>query len=149
MALPASAAKADMYAASIRLARCGVSCRLYRRPKPAFPDSGSCRAMIARSRGLGNNKIASRVHGRSNRSTDSLRREATSLICLHLARCHRSYPSDLRAPLLSVAVPVAAIGDRMSTNIYRDVATSALCALPSGRQRLDRRAARSCRAALA
>jgi hypothetical protein len=29
MAVPASAAKADMYAASIGLARCGISCRLY------------------------------------------------------------------------------------------------------------------------
>src|SRR3954452_13415755 len=29
MALPASAAKAEMYAASIGLARCGISCRLY------------------------------------------------------------------------------------------------------------------------
>ena len=29
MAVPASAAKADMYAASIGLSRCGISCRLY------------------------------------------------------------------------------------------------------------------------
>ena len=60
IALPASAAKADMYAASIGLARCGISCRLVTRllaPRTGIPPIlRGCMATIARLGSFGNDK---------------------------------------------------------------------------------------------